>query len=147
MASGSTNPSSASFWPRPPAGRNADHNAILADLNPRPPGRGRSAMSQIDLPAVPRIARLVEWKPWNGSASLIGHCSVAFAGGWVVHKVPVFRTKDGGLAAGTPSAAQIGTVKTKPDGGRSYENIISFQGPEARERWQSAVLTALADAG
>jgi hypothetical protein len=109
-----------------------------------------TGVGQIDLPTLPRIARLIEWRPWNGSTSLIGHCSVAFNGGWVVHRIPVFPTKDGSLAAGAPSAALIGTdgkVKIKPDGGRAYEAIIAFADAQARERWSSAVLTALADSG
>ena len=98
-------------------------------------------------PRAERIARLVEWKPWaygNGSA-LIGHCSVAFSGGWVVHRVPVFRTRDGGLGVGTPSIAELdagGRIKTR-DGKCVYSAVISFEKAAARERWQSAVLAAL----
>lgn len=108
-----------------------------------------TAVGQIDLPTLPRIARLIEGKPWNGNSSLIGHCSIAFQRGWDVHRALIFKTKDGSLA-GTPSATLIGTdgkVKIRADGGRAYDNIISFQDQTARERWSSAVLTAWADGG
>ena len=95
--------------------------------------------------------RLVEWKPWPfENPSLIGHCSIAFAGGWCVHRIPVFRKADGSLSIGTPDAADVdrdGRIKLKPDGKKSYWKVISFETTEARERWQRMILAALADAG
>lgn len=49
-----------------------------------------TAVGQIDLPTLPRIARLIEGKPWNGNSSLIGHCSIAFQRGWDVHRALIF---------------------------------------------------------
>jgi hypothetical protein len=91
------------------------------------------------------------WKPWPfENPSLIGHASVAFAGGWVVHDIPVFRIKDGNLSVGVPNAAQLdaeGRIKLKLDGKRDYKPILSFETAEAKERWQRLVRGALADAG
>jgi hypothetical protein len=95
-------------------------------------------------------ARVVEWRPWPfDNPSLIGHCAVAFAGGWVMHGIPMFRTKDGSLSVGVPNAAQLdaeGRIKQR-DGKRDYKSIVSFETTEGRERWQRLVLAALADAG
>jgi hypothetical protein len=105
-----------------------------------------TAVGQIDLPTLPRIARLIEWKPWNGNTSLIGHYSIDFEAG----RVPIFKTKAGSLSAGVPNAASIGTdgrVKIKPDGSRAYEATVTFQGADAKERWSNAIVTALDDAG
>jgi hypothetical protein len=97
-----------------------------------------------------RACRIVAWKPWSQpNLSLLGHCVVAFTGGWVVHSIPVFRHGDHGLSVGVPSAAQLdadGCIKLR-DGKRQYTAVLSFETTEARERWQRLVLTALADAG
>src|SRR5690348_5525562 len=115
-------------------------------------------LTSADVPAtqhsvtVPRAAacRLVEWKPWSAPNNpLIGHCSIVFAGGWVVHSIPVFRRTDGSLSIGVPNAAQLdtdGRVKLR-DGKRQYTPVFSFESAEARERWQRLVLGALAAAG
>ena len=96
-------------------------------------------------------ARLTEYKPWHrADSSLIGHATIAFNGGWPVHRIPVFRAKDGGLSVGTPSISEIdgeGRVTTQPDGSRSYWPVISFASGEARSRWQQAILAALQAAG
>jgi hypothetical protein len=98
-----------------------------------------------------RPCRLVEWKPWPfENAFLIGHCSVAFAGGWQVHRIPVFRKADGSISVGTPEAADLdrdGRIKLKPDGKKSYGKIITFETGEAKARWDRMVLGALAEAG
>jgi len=95
--------------------------------------------------------RIVQWKPWPfDNPSLIGHCDVAFAGGWVLHQVPVFRGRDGTLSVGTPSAPQIdasGQVKLREDGKRMYVALLSFEHKAARERWNRLILGALAAAG
>ena len=95
--------------------------------------------------------RLIEWKPWLfKNPSLLGHCSVAFAGGWHVHRIPVFRKGDGSVGVGAPDAADVdgdGKIKLKPDGKKSYWKIITFETTEARERWQRMIQTALVDAG
>ena len=92
----------------------------------------------------------MEWKPWSQStSSLIGHCAVAFTGGWVVHGIPVFRRADGTLSVGVPNAAQLdaeGRIKQR-DGKRDYKSILTFETTEARERWQRLVLGALAAGG
>jgi hypothetical protein len=92
----------------------------------------------------------VEWKPWSAPNNpLIGHCSIVFAGGWLVHSIPVFRRTDGTLSVGVPNAAQLdtdGRVKLR-DGKRQYTPVLSFESAEARERWQRMVLGALAVAG
>ena len=70
---------------------------------------GAVAMS-VTLQRAGRACRLVEWKPWSQpNNSLLGHCAVAFAGGWVVHAIPVFRRVDGSLSVGAPNAAQLDT--------------------------------------
>jgi hypothetical protein len=115
---------------------------------------GAGAMSdsqQVAAPRTERLARLLEWRPWPfENPSLIGHCAVAFAGGWEVREIPVFRRADGSLSVGTPEAAEIdrdGRVKLKPDGKRSYRKLITFASNEARERWRRMVLFALAEGG
>jgi hypothetical protein len=78
-----------------------------------------------------------------------GHASVAFAGGWVVHGIPVFRRADSSLSVGVPNAAQLdaeGRIKQR-DGKRDYKSILSFETAEGRERWQRMVLGALAAGG
>jgi hypothetical protein len=98
-----------------------------------------------------RSCRLIEWKPWPfENPSLIGHCSIAFVGGWVVNKIPVFRKADGSLSVGAPDAADVdgdGRIKLKPDGKKSYWKVITFETTEARERWQRMIQAALAEAG
>lgn len=96
-------------------------------------------------------ARLVKYEPWPlPNPALIGHCAIAFAGGWTVHDIPVFRTAGGGLSAGVPSIPHLdrdGRVKLKPDGKRDYSALLGFETKAARERWQRLVLGALVDAG
>jgi hypothetical protein len=62
------------------------------------------------------VATLRNWTPWPyPNSSLIGHCEVIFAGGWVVSGIPVFRRSDGSLSVGQPNAAQLdrdGRIKT-----------------------------------
>ena len=104
---------------------------------------------QLVVPRTERSCRLVEWKPWSQpNPSLLGHCAIAFAGGWVVHSIPVFRRGDSSLSVGVPNAAQLdaeGRIKQR-DGKRDYKSILTFETTEARDRWQRAVLAALADA-
>jgi hypothetical protein len=104
----------------------------------------------VTLQRTDRACRLIEWKPWPfDNPSLIGHCAIAFAGGWVVHLIPVFRRGDGSLSVGVPNAAQLdaeGRIKQR-DGKRDYKPILTFETAEARERWQRMVLGALAAAG
>jgi hypothetical protein len=104
----------------------------------------------LTLPRTDRACRLIECKPWPfDNPSLIGHCTVAFSGGWVVHAIPVFRRADGSLSVGVPNAAQLdaeGRIKQR-DGKRDYKSILTFETTEARERWQRLVLGALAAAG
>ena len=95
------------------------HNELIL-----PPPSSRPLSAQLRESA----ARVVEWRPWPlQNSSLIGHCDVAFAGGWVVHGIPVFRRANGSLSVGVPSAAQLDA--------------------EGRGRWQRLVGGALAEAG
>jgi hypothetical protein len=58
--------------------------------------------------------------------SLVGHASIGFAGGWTVHRVPVFRGKNGDLSAGVPSVPELdaeGRIKER-DGKRLYSAVI-----------------------
>jgi hypothetical protein len=111
-------------------------------------------MPSAEQPIVPRRAesscRLLEWKPWPfENPSLLGHATVAFSGGWVVHRIPVFR-KGGSISVGAPDAADVdgdGRIKLKPDGKKSYGKVITFETTEARERWQRMIQAALTDAG
>jgi len=106
-------------------------------------------------PIVPRriesSCRLIELKPWPfENPSLLGHCSIAFAGGWQVHRIPVFRKADGSLSVGTPDAADVdrdGHIKLKPDGKKSYGKVVTFETTTAKARWSRMVLGALAEAG
>jgi hypothetical protein len=111
-------------------------------------------MSITQQDAVPRTdpaCLLTEWKPWpHPNNSLLGHATVAFAGGWVVSAIPAFRRADNSISVGVPNVPQldaVGRVRLKPDGKRDYRPVISFQTPEARERWQRMVLAALAVGG
>jgi hypothetical protein len=74
--------------------------------------------------------------PADRDPSLIGHTSAAFQCGWIVNRVPIFRSREGGISCGTPSSPELdgeGRVKTWSDG--------------KRESGQRAVLGALADVG
>jgi hypothetical protein len=98
-----------------------------------------------------RACRLVEWKSWPfDNPSLLGHCSIAFAGGWVVHEIPVFRSGEGGISVGTPTMAQLdgeGRIKLRQDGRRDYRAVLTFETSEGRQRWRSMIATALAAGG
>jgi hypothetical protein len=95
-------------------------------------------------------ARLVEWVPWPfDNPSQLGHATVSFSG-WIVHRIPIFRTRDGGFSVGSPSSPEIdaeGRVKTRGDGKRAYAAVLTFEDWNAKERWERAVRAALADAG
>jgi hypothetical protein len=129
---------------------------VNADADNDPPDfhSPRSLASQPVLPAVPRQpgagARLVSFEPWpTPHPSLAGHATVDF-NGWIVSKIAIFRRRDGTLSAGVPSYPQIdadGRVRVDDAGKRLYVAAIRFVGDGAQERWQRAVLTALADAG
>jgi hypothetical protein len=103
---------------------------------------------------VPRAAsqcRLLEWKPRTQPpiSKLLGHCAIAFSGGWVIIAIPIFRDDDGNLSAGVPAIPQLdaeGRVRQR-DGRRDYKPVIGFESPEARARWQRMVLAALAAGG
>jgi hypothetical protein len=111
----------------------------------------RDAEQQVALHRIERSCRLLEWKPWPfDNPSLVGHCAVAFTGGWVVHEIPVFRKADGGLSVGVPNAAQIdreGRIKLLPGGKRDYKAVLTFETAEGKARWQRMVLSTLHDAG
>jgi hypothetical protein len=103
---------------------------------------------QARAPRTERVCRLVEWKPWSQpNSSLLGHATISFSG-WIVHRVPIFRTKDG-LSAGRPNAPEVdaaGNARLKPDGKKQYWAVITFKSPADNDRWQRLVLGALAAA-
>jgi len=96
-----------------------------------------------------RACRLMQWTPVDNNPSLIGRATIAFAGGWVVAGIPIFRRADGSISPGVPSTAQLdaeGRIKVR-DGKRQYASILTFETVEAKARWQRMVLGALIDAG
>jgi hypothetical protein len=96
-----------------------------------------------------RSCRLVQWTPVDNNLSSIGRATIAFAGGWIVVGIPIFRRADGSLSAGVPSSAQLdaeGHIKVR-DGKRQYTPILIFESAEAKARWQRMALGALAEAG
>jgi hypothetical protein len=98
----------------------------------------------------PRICVLREWKPASGSSSLLGKATVAFSGGWTVAGVPVFRRGDGSLSVGAPDAPLVdadGQQLRDENGKRRYTKVISFETQQARDRWNAAILAALAQGG
>jgi hypothetical protein len=110
-------------------------------------------MSAVDQQVAPRrterACRLVQWTPVDNSPSLIGRATIAFAGGWVVSAIPIFRRADGSLSVGVPNSAQLdaeGRIKVR-DGKRQYASILTFESTEAKARWSRMVLGALIDAG
>jgi len=96
-----------------------------------------------------RPCRLIKWKPWPfDNQALIGHAAVSF-NGWTVHRILVFRRADARLIVGTPNAAEIHSYCRirRRDGKTHYRSLMTLEGIEARERWQRAVLAALAADG
>jgi hypothetical protein len=96
-----------------------------------------------------RGCRVIDWKPFD-TGGLIGKATITFAGGWTVAGIPIFRRADGSLSAGTPDAPLVdasGNQLRDAEGKRRYSKIISFENAAARDRWNRAVLAALADAG
>jgi hypothetical protein len=95
--------------------------------------------------------RLVRWEPAvNNSSALLGWVTVAFPGGWTVHAIPVFRTRDGGLSAGAPSSpilAADGAQLRGEDGRKRYAQIITFETAEAKAGWSATICAALAEGG
>jgi hypothetical protein len=97
-----------------------------------------------------RSCRLVDWKPVDGNPSLAGRATIAFAGGWIVGSIPVFRRGDGSLSAGAPSMPLLdanGQHMRDEAGKKRYAAIITFTDRDARGRWERAVLGALRDGG
>jgi hypothetical protein len=97
-----------------------------------------------------RIARMLEWRPSAGNSSLLGKATIRFAGGWIVSGIPIFRRADGSLSAGTHDAPLVGPdgVQLLDDAGKGrYGKVISFDGTEARRRWNDAVIAAVSEGG
>jgi hypothetical protein len=98
----------------------------------------------------PPVCKVTEWKPRPGGVStVIGHATISFAGGWVVAAIPIFRIDDD-LSAGTPSAPELdreGRHRVDHAGKKQCRQIISFENAAARQRWNTAVLSALTAAG
>jgi hypothetical protein len=111
---------------------------------------GSLMSSALTTERVERGCRLIRWTPWPfPNNSLIGHATVSFAGGWQVHKIPVFKKADGSLSVGTPSAAELdseGRVRLR-ENKKVYSAVITFETNDARNRWQHLILAALAAAG
>jgi hypothetical protein len=99
----------------------------------------------------PPVATLVNRAPWTQpNAHLLGYVEVVFFGGWNVRDIPIFKRSDGTLSAGMPSPRKLdrdGRIRLKADGKREHSAIISFTTDAARERWNSAIICVLADAG
>jgi hypothetical protein len=94
-------------------------------------------------------ARLVDWRPVADNPSLAGRATIDFDG-WVVAGIPIFKKGGGSLSSGVPSCpvlAPDGTHAVDQAGKRRYVPVITFGDCAARERWDRAVLAALADAG
>jgi hypothetical protein len=107
-------------------------------------------MSVTIAPPCERIARMLEWRPATGNSSLLGKATIRFNGGWIVPGVPIFRRADGSLSAGTPDAPLVGPdgVQLVDNAGkRRYGKVISFDGSEARRRWNDVVIAAVTEGG
>jgi hypothetical protein len=93
-------------------------------------------------------ARLIAYRPWSGDPWLIGHADIDFDG-WIIHRIPIFRRKNGELSVGVPDTVVLhNDGSPKEIGGRLlHAPLISFSSDEAKARWRSAVLTALAAGG
>jgi hypothetical protein len=93
---------------------------------------------------------LVSFEPWPfPNPSLAGHATVDF-NGWIVPKIPIFRRRDDGLSAGSPSCPLLdgeGRQRVGEDGKPQYRPVITFGSREDKARYEKLVLTALADAG
>ena len=97
----------------------------------------------------PDGARLLTYRPWSGSDPyLIGHADIDFDG-WVVHRIPIFRKKDGTLSVGVPDTVVLDRDNTaKKIGGRLlHSSLVTFTDNTAKARWRSSVLAALAAGG
>jgi hypothetical protein len=94
-------------------------------------------------------ARLVNYQPWRGTDPyLIGHAAVDFDG-WIIHRIPVFRRKDGTLNVSAPDTVVLdrdGAVRKIKDR-LLRRTLITFSDDAAHERWKAAVLAALAEGG
>jgi hypothetical protein len=101
-------------------------------------------------PTITGTARLVDYRPTDGTSALAARCSVAFPGGWIVSQIPIFRRTDGSLSAGVPSLpilAADGSHARDADGKKRYAPIITFADAAARDRWNNAIIDALHAAG
>jgi hypothetical protein len=103
-----------------------------------------------------RSSRLISYRPWSGDPYLIGHADVSFDG-WIIHRIPIFRRKDGTLNVGVPDTVVLdrdGTAKKlagrppAPTGGRLLHSPqVSIATDDDKTRWRNAVLSALAEGG
>ena len=95
------------------------------------------------------LVRLLSFKPApRAGSTLFGYASVAF-GVLVINDVPIFRTPDGGLSVGVPTAAEIGQDgrQREQDGRKKYRQVLGFLSPEGRSNYEHGVLRALATGG
>lgn len=91
-------------------------------------------------------ARVLNWAPVDGNPALLGRVTIAFAGGWIVNSIPVFKRADGSLTAGVPSAPIVGSdgVHQRDEAGKKrYAPLIGFSDRDARARWEIMILAAL----
>jgi hypothetical protein len=97
------------------------------------------------------VAKLLRWAPLTDNPSaLIGRANIGFAGGWQINNIPIFRTRDGRLSAGTPSTPLLtsdGVHMRDADNKKRYLPIVSFETNEARGRWNTTIITALREGG
>jgi hypothetical protein len=98
-----------------------------------------SALTAHELPArpddAPLAAKLVAWKP-SSVNGLLGHATIAFSSGWIVHKIPIFQGWTDKLSVGVPS-----------DGSDACWPVITFENGAANLRYQRTVLDAVQAAG
>lgn len=111
--------------------------------------KDREKLPARPMPRADRLCRLVRFEPWAyPNDRLVGHCYVDF-GGWQIHRIPIFRRKDGTLSAGVPNTPEVdrdGLQLRDENGKRRYAPLMSFSG-DGKARWERAVLQALCDAG
>jgi hypothetical protein len=91
----------------------------------------------------------VEWNPF-ASGSLIGKATIAHQCDWITSNILIFRRADGSLSAGAPEMPLVGRDGALPvgdDGERRYAEVISFETPAAKTRWNDTIVRALSEAG
>lgn len=95
------------------------------------------------------LCRLLRYEPWPyPNDHLLGHADVDFDG-WEIHRIPIFRRRDGMLSPGVPSAALLDRdgVQLRDDNGKRRYTLMMGFSAEGKSRWERTILAALSDAG